>query len=173
MSYTLVFKKNLSPVNKVGKRFDSSTASFDVVLKENTDIFEPTFVIQTESNLWNFNYIDGSAFSGRQYFIKDVRSIGYNRFETDARTDVLETWKNEIKNNYAVISRQERLYNLYLDDPYFHVYNYERIQTLEFPENDFMKSLQYILVTNGYSTPPNREGDEDFSQLKDEVDDRK
>ena len=173
MSYTLVFKKNLSPVNKVGKTFDSSTATFSVVLKENTNVFEPTFILQTDANLWNYNYIDGSQFSGRQYFIKNVRSIGYNRFEVDAKTDVLETWKNEIKNNTAVIRRQEKLYNLYLDDPYFHVYNYERIQTIEFPDNSFMKSLQYILVTNGYSTPPNEEKSEDFSQLKTEIDDGK
>lgn len=149
MSYTIVLKRNLSPVNKFDKTFDSDTASFDVVLKENTDVFKPTFVLQTSGDkLWNFNYIDGSAFSGRQYFITDVRSIGHNRFEIDAKTDVLSTWKSEIRSNSAVIRRQEGLFNLYLDDPEFHVYNNVNIQTIRFPVNDFNKNLKYVLVVN-------------------------
>lgn len=163
MAYDLVFKKSISPTNKVGKSFDSTTAQFSVVLKENTNIFKPTFILQTDTDLGAFNYIDGSAFSGRQYFITKVTSIGYNRYEVEAMTDVLDTWAAQIKANDAVISRQENVFNLYLDDPYFHVYNYERIQTLKFPNNNFIKSLQYVLVTNGYSQSlPN------FSQLKDE-----
>lgn len=154
---TIVLKRNLSPVNKLTKDFDNTIAEFEVALKENTDIFRPTFILQTIDPIWHFNYIDGSSFSGRQYFITDVRSIGFNRYEIDARTDVLSTWATQIKQNTAVISRQEKLYNLYLDDPYFHVYNYERIQTLKFPANDFMKSLQYVLVTNGYSQPSEQE----------------
>ena len=164
MSYTIVFKKNLSPVNKFTKSFGASTQSVDVVLKENTDLFQPTFVLQTSVDLSQYNYIDGSSFSGRQYFIVDVRSIGYQRYEVDAKTDVLSTWKNEILANTAVVGRQEKKFNLYLDDHYFRVYNYERIQTLLFPDNDFMKQLQYVLVTNGYSSASSSE----FSQLKNE-----
>lgn len=149
MSYQLVFKKNISPVNKVTKSFASGTQTFDVVMKENTDIFRPTFTIQTTERLWNYNYIDGSNFSGRQYFIKDIRSIGNNRFEVDAETDVLSTWASEIRSNTAILRRQEGVYNLYLDDPEFHVLNYERIQTLRFPENGFNKNLKYVLAING------------------------
>ena len=147
---TIVFKKNKSPVNKLTKTFDATTQSVNVLLKENTDIFTPTFIIQTSVNLWEYNYIDGSSFSGWQYFITDVRSIGNNRYEVDAKTDVLSTWASQIKSNTAVIKRQQGLYNLYLDDPEFHVLNYERIQTLQFPfSNEFTKTLKYVLVING------------------------
>ena len=152
MAYNIVFKKCLSPVNKLDKQFDEEFYGCRVALKENTDVYKPTFVITTSEELWDYNYVDGSQFSGRQYFITDVRSIGYLQYEVDCRTDVLSTWASQIRGNTAVVSRQENLYNLYLDDPYFHVYNYERIQTLKFPDNDFMKDLQYVLVTNGYST---------------------
>lgn len=155
MAYTVVFKRNLSPVNKLDKSFDDTVHSFDVALKENTDVFKPTFVLQANDELWNYNYIDGSQFSGRQYFITDVRSIGYLQYEVDCRTDVLSTWANQIRGNTAVIKRQEKKYNLYLDDPDFHVYNYERIQTLKFPNNDFNKTLQYVLVTNGAGNSSN------------------
>lgn len=149
MSLSVIFKKCISPVNKVTKSFASGTETFSVVLKENTDIFKPTFIIQTSASLWNYNYIDGSSFSGRQYFITDIRSIGNERYEVDAKTDVLSTWASQIKSNSAVIRRQEGVFNLYLDDPEYHVLNYERIQTLKFPANNFEKSLQYIFVVNG------------------------
>lgn len=149
MSYPLVFKKCVSPVNKLDKSFASGTATFDVVMKDNTDVFRPTFTIQTTEKLWDYNYIDGSNFSGRQYFITDIRSIGNCRFEVDAKTDVLSTWSTQIKENSAVIKRQEGKYNLYLDDPEFHVLNYEKIQTKQFPANNFNKSLHYVLVVNG------------------------
>lgn len=144
----ITFKKNKSPVNKLTKEFASGTLSLTVLLKENTDFFMPTFIIQTDSNLWEYNYIDGSSFSGRQYFITDVRSIGNNRYEVDAKTDVLSTWATQIRTNTAVIKRQQNLYNLYLDDPEFHVYNGERIQTLKFT-TEFDKTLSYVLVVNG------------------------
>ena len=150
MSLSVTFKKCKSPVNKLDKKtFDSGTASFNVVLKENTDLFRPTFIIQTNSELWMYNYIDAVSAFGRNYFITDVRSVGNERYEVDAKTDVLSTWKDEIRSNTAVIKRQEKLFNLYLDDPEFHVLNYERIQTLRYPANNFHKNLNYVLVVNG------------------------
>lgn len=149
MTHSITFKKSISPVNKLDKAFASGVLSLNVVLKENTDIFRPTFLLQTNERLWNYNYIDGSDSFGRLYFITDVRSVGNNRYEVDARTDVLSTWKSEIKANTAVIKRQEGKYNLYLDDPEFHTYNYELIQTFQFPINNFDKSLNYLLVVNG------------------------
>lgn len=148
MSLTVTFKKCISPVNKLTKSFDSTTQEFSVVFKESTDIFKPTFIIQTDASLWLFNYIDATSSLGRKYFITDVRSVGNNRYEVDAKTDVLSTWESEIKSNTAVIRRQEKLFNLYLDDPEFHVYNYEKIQTYKFPTNVFTKDLRYILVVN-------------------------
>lgn len=150
MSLSITFKKCLSSVNKFDKEFESGTLSVSVDLKESTDIFKPTFVILTSESLWHYNYIDGLSSFGRNYFITNIRSIYNNRYEVDAKTDVLSTWASEIRTNSAVIKRQQRLYNLYLDDPDFHVLNYEKIQTLQFPtSNGFMKSLQYVLVTNG------------------------
>lgn len=157
MSLSITFLKNNSPVNKMDKEFDSGSLTVGVDLKESTDIFEPTFVILTSDNLWLYNYIDAMNSFGRKYFVKKIRSVGNNRYEVDAKTDVLSTWPPMIRSNSAVIRRQQNLYNLYLDDPDFHVLNYEKIQTLQFPTNNgFMKSLQYVLVTNGAGTASNQ-----------------
>ena len=149
MSFNLIFKKNLKPVKQFDKIFDGTTVSVDVLVKDPTNVFEPTFTIQTDADLSQYNYIDGSAFSGRQYFITACRSVGYQRYEVDAKTDVLSTWATQIRGNTAVIRRQEGKYNLYLDDPEFHVYNTEQISTYRFPANTFNKSLSYVLVMNG------------------------
>lgn len=166
MSLSITFKKCTSPIEKVDKTFASGDATFSVVLKENTDLFKPTFVLQTSTFLGNFNYIDATSSFGRKYFITDIRSIGNERYEVDAKTDVLSTWAAQIRSNRAVIKRQQNLFNLYLDDPDFHVYNYEKIQTLKFPDNSFMKSLQYVLVTNGAGSSNSKS--EDSSQLEKE-----
>ena len=65
--------------------------------------------------------------------------------------DVLETYKTQIKANQAIIKRQAKLYNLYLDDPEFHVLNYERIQCYKFPANAFTKNFNFLLVANNNS----------------------
>lgn len=156
MGFNVTFKRCLKSEDYMTKSFDSTTQSFTVVLKEETSIFKPTFLIQTNESLGRYNYIDATEAFGRKYFITDVRSVGYGRYEIDAKTDVMFTWKSEILNNEAVVRRQEKIFNLYLDDPDFHTLNYDRIQTLEFPvSNSFSKNLQYVLVTNGSGSSSN------------------
>lgn len=166
MAYPIILKRSLSPTNKLDKSFDSTVFNANVALKDDTDVFKPTFVLESADELWNFNYVDGSQFSGRQYFITDVRSIGYLLYEIDCKTDVLSTWATQIRNNEAVIKRQEKMFNLYLDDPDFHVYNFERIKTVKFPANGFIKNLEYILVTNGANVSNQLErGESDGSNI--------
>lgn len=150
MSYPLVFKKMTSPREQFTKTFYDEGTTYNVVIKDETEVFRPTFTIQTTDNLKTlYNYIDGSNFSGRQYFIDRVINIGNNRYEVSAHTDVLSTWSSQIKANEAIIRRQQNKYNLYLDDPEFHLYNSERLQTLKLDGSEFDKNLSYILVVNG------------------------
>lgn len=148
MSVSIVLKKNKSPKNKIIKTFDSTTADVTGVLKENCSILRPRIIIKSSSSIYNFDYMVISTF-GRSYFIDDIISIGNDMWEIRAHVDVLETYATAIKANSAVIRRQENKYNLYLDDPEFKTYNYERLQTLKFPTNNFVKNLSYILTING------------------------
>ena len=100
------------------------------------------------SSLASFNYMYIADF-GRYYFIDDIVSINQGIWEVSGHVDVLETYKTAILANKAIVKRQQSKYNLYLDDPDFHAYNYERIQTLQFPVNTFSKALEYVLVCNG------------------------
>ena len=101
------------------------------------------------ASVYNFNYMQITTF-GRFYFITDIRSIGNNRWEISGHVDVLNTYASGILNNDAVIKRQQNLYNLYLNDPDFLTYNYDRIQTKKFtPVSGFHKQLTYRLIING------------------------
>lgn len=149
MSLQVTFKKCVSPANKVSKSFIGSE-SFNVVLKEETDFFKPTFIIQTDSNLWSYNYVDGSSFSGRKYFITNIRSIGNNRYEVDCKTDVLETWSNEIRSLSAVINKQEGLTpsNKYLNDGSF-ISQVNEFNTSYNFQGGFNDSGVFILICAG------------------------
>lgn len=147
MSLTVTLYNNGSPVEKIGKTLTNGS-DFSCLLKDATSILRPTIEVSSSSNLSGFNYMYISDFS-RYYFIDDIVSTHNNRWEISAHVDVLETYKTAILANTAVIKRQESQYNLYLDDPDFMSYNYDRIQTIKFPTNNFAKLLKYVLVVNG------------------------
>ncbi len=138
---------NTSPKKKIGKTVNDPI-TFSCLLKAETSVLDPVLILETDENISGYNYMYCETF-GRYYFIKNIESIADNIWRISAHVDVLETYKTLILSNNAVIKRQQGKYNLYLDDPDFHTYNYERIQTLRFPNNNFSKSLQYVLVTNG------------------------
>ena len=149
MGLSVQLMNNSSPVEKIGKTL-SSGGSYNCLLKDSTSILDPVIILQTSDAIYSFNYMYIPDF-GRYYFIKDIKSLNNNRWEISAHVDVLETYKSKILSNSAVIKRQQNTYNLYLDDPEFKTYNYERIQTLKFKggAGGFTKSLQYVLTVNG------------------------
>ena len=146
MSLTAILYNNKSPNEKIGKNL-TQLNSFSVLLKEKTSVLNPVLIIESSSDLYQANYLYIQEL-GRYYYINDIALLHDDIYEIHAHVDVLETYKTGIKNNDAVIRRQKSKFNLYLDDPDFHTYNYDRIQTLKFPANSFSKTLTYVLVVN-------------------------
>ena len=147
MALSVTLYNSASPVEKIGKTLTAG-GSYSCTLKDTTSVLNPLLIVRTSDPVYNYNYLYIQEF-GRYYFINDIRSVNNNVWEISAHVDVLETYKTAILANSAVIKRQASQYNLYLDDPDFHAYNYERIQTLKFPANTFNKNLNYVLVVNG------------------------
>lgn len=149
MSFSVDLYQNESPVEKIGKTLSNSHTISDVLLKRDTSILRPVLLINSVQNIYNYNYMYISEF-GRYYFIDDIRSVNNNMWEISAHVDVLETYSAEILANTAVLKRQEKKFNLYLDDPEFKVLNNYRIQTKRFAgTSGWTKNLHYVLVTNG------------------------
>ena len=149
MSISVNLKVSSSPVEKIGKTLSAGN-TYSCSLKEDTSILNPVLILYTTDNIYTYNYMYISDFS-RYYFITDIVSIGQNRWEIHAKVDVLETYANAIKANSAIVKRQQNLFNLYLDDPEYKTYNYDKIQTLRFTPGTggFNKLMNYVLVVNG------------------------
>lgn len=149
MSFSVDLYQNESPVEKIGKNLTNSHTISDVVLKRDTSILRPVLLINSAQDIYTYNYMYISEFS-RYYFIDDIRSVNNNMWEISAHVDVLETYSSQILANTAVLKRQEKKFNLYLDDPEFKVLNNYRIQTKRFAgASGWTKNLHYVLVTNG------------------------
>jgi len=147
MGLTATLYISASPVEKIGKALTSG-GSYSCTLKDTTSVLNPVLILKTSDPVYNYNYLYIQEF-GRYYFINDIRSVNNNVWEISAHVDVLETYKTAILANNAVVKRQQNIYNLYLDDPDFHTYNYDNIQTIKFPANTLTKNLYYVLVVNG------------------------
>lgn len=147
MSFSVDLYQNESPVEKIGKRLSNSHPISDVLLKRDTSILRPVLLVNSAQDIYTYNYMYISEFS-RYYFIDDIRSVNNNMWEISAHVDVLETYKDEILSNQAVIRRQQNRYNTYLNDPEWLVYAYESVVAYKFT-SPFDKNLKFLLAVAG------------------------
>lgn len=139
--------KNMSEAERTTK-----TLQNELILngEANTDLslLHPTFILEL-NNLPNYNYMYVPEF-GRYYFIGEPVNIGGNTWKVPCEEDYLSSWWNSVKENTAVIARQEQKYNLYLNDPEWKVYTNKQVLTRDFPSG-FLDSGNYFLtVVGGY-----------------------
>lgn len=147
MGITVKLLHNSSPVEKIGKVLDAGM-EFTCDLKADTSILKPTLVLQAASNLSGFNYMYIPDFN-RYYFIDDIVSKNNVIWEVSGHVDVLETYKQGILSNTAVLKRQQNKYNTYLNDERWPVYTYDDVITFKFTNSGFKKSLEYLLIVAG------------------------
>lgn len=115
-------------------------------LFQNTSITKPSIMFDLDTTVFSANYLYIPEFN-RYYFITDVVNVSANKWQIQARVDVLTSFKSAIRENTAIIERQENEYNLYLDDKYYRAYQNEDVQYKKFSGS--LPSDKYILVVNG------------------------
>ena len=134
---------NNSEVEKLVKDL-ITLQTLEGTLRESTSILNPTIKIEGLTDIEKINYMYIPEF-GRYYFVNDIRSIRNNLFEISAHVDVLMTYAEQIKQQKAVIRRQENVWNTYLDDGTFKAYQNPLIVTKLFPngfnDNSFVLAL--------------------------------
>ena len=138
---------NTSEQVKVGKTL-INVRDISGELKEACDIINPVIIVSGE-NLSSYNYLYIPIFN-RYYFITDIKVIRNNLWEISCHCDVLETYKNEIKNQKAIVARQENEYNLYLNDPEWKIYTNKQVLTRLFPYGFSDTGNYYMTVIGGY-----------------------
>lgn len=120
--------KNHSDERYLVKDLSSIGTYNNLVFKDDEDLVTPTFKVTDSSFSEECNYIYVQDLK-RYYY---VRSRRYSRqcLFLECQVDVLMSFRNEIHDMTGIISRNERLYNLYLNDDKMEMLNYPYYQTL-------------------------------------------
>ena len=146
MSFSIVLQRNASEVNKVDKAL-TTIATMTGTLKNETSIIDPVIMFEASlSDLKNCNYCTISEFR-RSYFVNNIRSIRNGLVELTCHVDVLSTYKSQIRQQFALVKRQENYWNLYLNDGSFKVYQNPMVLTKLFPSG--FTSPQFVLAVAG------------------------
>ena len=144
--FDINFQINHSEKNKLDKSI-TDIITLNGVLKNETSIIDPVILIEADlTTLVNCNYMTIPVF-GRSYFVTNIRSIRRNLVEVSAHVDVLSSFASQIRNNVAIVRRQENNWNLYLNDGVFKVYQNPMVLTREFP-NGF-STFEFVLAVAG------------------------
>ena len=132
MAFNISLQINNSEREKLSKSVtDIITVSGE--LKTETSIIDPVIMIKCDLNaVKNCNYMTIPSF-GRSYFVNNIRSILSGLVEFSCHVDVLSSFANQIRDNTAIIRRQENKWNLYLNDGSFKVYQNPNVLTKAFP----------------------------------------
>lgn len=137
--------KTLSDPKTVNKTLtDELTVSG--ISRDPVNIISPVIEVQADNNAlagYNYAYIEDYA---RYYFVEPTND-SYNMNTITLHCDVLKTSLPWLLQRNATITRNERLYNSYLNDPDFNAYAYTNIVTKTFPAGVNADSI--ILMTVG------------------------
>lgn len=120
--------KNHSDERYLNKDISSIGTYNNLVFKDDEDLVTPTFKVTDSNFSEECNYIYVREL-GRYYYIRSRRFSRQCLF-LECQVDVLMSFKNDIHNMVGVISRNEKLYNLYLSDDKMEMLNYPYYQTI-------------------------------------------
>lgn len=155
MSFAIKHYINLSPSNAVDKELLEHTPDLVGTLRAGTSIIDPVIIVQANSpgfqaNKSNYCYIE--EFGGRYYYITNIVSINQTLWELHCHVDVLMTYKEQIREQTAVVARQEGQYNMYLDDGIFMAYQNPKIQVKLFSAEAPFETQSFVLLVAGNSS---------------------
>lgn len=144
---TIKLYNNLSDKIVVDKNITQLGTDLTGTLRENCSVIDPVIKVEgiVGSNLPATNYAYISEFA-RYYYITNIVCVG-NLFELHMHVDVLMSYRGDIRSNNAVVSRQEKQYNLYLQDGVFKEQANPHYEIKKFPSG--FTSFNFILAISG------------------------
>ena len=146
MAFTIKLQTNKSEATMFDKEL-TDVITLSGTLKEDTSIVDPVILFECKlEDIVSCNYATIASF-GRQYFITNIRSMRNNLVEISMHCDVLSSFAKQIRTNKAIVSRQENLWNLYLNDGSFHVYQNPSVLTRGFPSG--FNTFELVLAVAG------------------------
>lgn len=146
MAFTIMLQISYSEKNRLDKQI-SDVLVISGTLKAETSLINPVVVCAADlSTIADVNYMTIPAF-GRKYFVTDIRSIRDGICEITAHVDVLTTYRYQIRNNTAIISKQEHDWNLYLNDGSLQIYQNSIVLTKAFPSG--FSTQEFVIAVAG------------------------
>lgn len=144
---TLKLYTNSSDRNHLDKVITQQGSDISGTLREDCSIVDPVITIEsiTGFSLASCNYAYISEF-GRYYYITNIVCKG-KLYELHMHCDVLMSFKSQIRGNSAVISRNQGVYNLYLQDGVFKTEAFPHYQIMKFPSG--FSGYHYIFSVAG------------------------
>lgn len=143
-STSVTFYNNSSDNNVLNKSI-SSTTSATVVFKEDVDLIEPVLILQNNSYIQASNYMQ---MLGRYYYITSIECMPGNLLKVKASVDVLMSYRDQIRSNSAIITRNANNVNTYLPDNKMRITAYTTVNTIQ-ASSGFSSSLKYYLLAIG------------------------
>ena len=141
------FYNNKSDKRYLNKTIEAKYSNITIEVLEPSSIIRPSFRVSSGLIGQSVNYIYVNELE-RYYYIKDwIMENGHIRLECEV--DVLMSFKDSIKKQNVIISRQQKQYNLYQSDPKMRVINAPATRVLEFPSGFDYSTNQFVLVMAG------------------------
>ena len=122
-------------------------------LRANTSIVDPIIEVEDFNNSLaaSCNYAKIDEF-GRYYFVTDIVFTGL-LYEIHMHVDVISSFQTQLKALHAVVGRNEKEFNLYLQDGYFKTYQNPYIEIKQFPSGFDTQSYILSVAGGGGFTP--------------------
>lgn len=150
MSFAIIGYRCNSAVNVVDKELNEEF-TVEGTLRDGSSVIDPVLLIEANApgfhaNDVNYLYIEEFR---RYYYITNIISTNYTLWELHCHVDVLMSYKEQIRQQTAIVARQESKYNLMLDDGVFMVYQNPKIQTKTFSVEGPFETQEFVLVVAG------------------------
>lgn len=143
---TITAYNNHSDSREINKVLTDEMTISNCILKDDTEIVNPTLIFAGGSKLPDtVNYIYIPVFN-RYYFVTN-KTTENQRVLINLHTDVLESRKIALLNNYAILDRSTNHFNAYQVDGDIPMLNYSEITKTRFPVGFSSESL--ILTVAG------------------------
>lgn len=143
---TVTLYRNVSETNAVNKSL-RELVTVTGTLRDSSSLIDPVIMLSDiGSHVGTLNYVHVAEFN-RYYFVKNIESYRTGLWTLSLHVDVLYTYRTQIKNNKAIISRNEREYDLKLNDGLFKTQQNPRIAQFPFPSG--FSSWDFVLAVAG------------------------
>lgn len=139
---------NASERKVIGKVITAIGSPITCIVKGDSSIMNPVFILEAnEAYPVGINYLYWQD-TERYYFIDDIQVLTGSRMALYCTVDVLESFSSEIKNQVAIVDKQQNDANLFFDDGSF-VKDSRHFYTVKSFPNGFNDNGEFVLITAG------------------------